>query len=191
VLDLPDAVLLHVVVGVSCLHDVAGGSHGELVNTSIRSPSVSDVDLPVEDLPLRLLEEEGVEVILDAREVGAGLVGDRGEEDGRLGVTARHDARVAGGEGGVPQFEERPHLGLGDVALPRLGVELLGLAEEVEGGDTVRDHGSVHDSGDAAASDGGEAGVGREPAGLGEEGEGDGEGGELHCGTTCDLIMIK
>ena len=35
VLDLPLAVLLDVVVAVSGLYDIAGGSHGELVDTSV------------------------------------------------------------------------------------------------------------------------------------------------------------
>ncbi len=116
-LDLPNSVFLHVHVGVTSLDNVSGGSHGEFVDSGVACPSVSDVDVSLEDLSLWLLLEEGVEVVLHSVEVCARSVAHGWEEDWALGVSVGDDAGVSGGESGVPQAEERPDLFLGDVGL--------------------------------------------------------------------------
>mmetsp|Transcript_23473 Transcript_23473/g.49137 ORF Transcript_23473/g.49137 Transcript_23473/m.49137 type:complete len:233 (-) Transcript_23473:425-1123(-) len=102
VLDLPDAVFLHVVVSVSGLDLVASSAHGELVNASIGSPSISNVDFALEDFTLWLLEKKRIEVIFDGCKVCARLVRHGGEQDRRLGVPTGHDSRVSCGQGGIP-----------------------------------------------------------------------------------------
>mmetsp|Transcript_16065 Transcript_16065/g.26155 ORF Transcript_16065/g.26155 Transcript_16065/m.26155 type:complete len:471 (+) Transcript_16065:329-1741(+) len=81
VLNLPDAVLFDVVVGVAGLDDVTSGAHGELINTTIGRPSIANVDIAIENFAQRLLEEEGVEVVLHRGKVRAWLVRDGGKED--------------------------------------------------------------------------------------------------------------
>mmetsp|Transcript_23474 Transcript_23474/g.49139 ORF Transcript_23474/g.49139 Transcript_23474/m.49139 type:complete len:213 (-) Transcript_23474:327-965(-) len=81
VLDLPDSIFLHVVVTVTALHFITGGSHGELVNTNIGCPAISNVNVSVKDFALWLFEEERIEVILHRVIVRAGLVRDSREKD--------------------------------------------------------------------------------------------------------------
>ena len=154
-----------------------------LIDASVGRPAVANVDVAVDNLALGALLQEGVEVILHGGEVGPGLVAHGREEDGRLGVPAGDDAAVPGGEGGVPQLEERPDLGLGDVVLAGLGglVELLELAEAEE---VERRVGAGDGSGDEGVGGNGPGGGrrrgGREGRRRGGGGEGDGERGELH-----------
>mmetsp|Transcript_19716 Transcript_19716/g.42838 ORF Transcript_19716/g.42838 Transcript_19716/m.42838 type:complete len:321 (-) Transcript_19716:84-1046(-) len=189
-LDLPDAVFFDIVVGVAGLDFVAGGSHGELVDASIGCPSIANVDLPIDDLSLWLLEEEGVEVILDGGKVGTWLVRDGREEDWRLSVTTGHNPRITRGQRRIPKLEQCADLLLRNFPTD-LGrrVEFLGLApsgaEEIElsvargsGGSGEDDF--VEDIGLGYAGSG-KGGVGCERGCLCCEGEGGGDGGELHC----------
>lgn len=170
-----------------------------LVNASILGPAIADADVTLEDLALRLLEEEGIEVVLDGSKVRTRSIRDSGEKDGLLGVTLGDDARIAGGEGVVPQREEGTDLGLGNVlggAGGGVGAELdlakgalLGTlaAAAVEGGGGFLEGeggGGVDGDGEAGGGGGLDAnGEGRGGAGGGEE---DGEGRDLHgCGWIC------
>ena len=163
-----------------------------LVNAGILGPAITDADVTLKNLALWLLEEEGIEVVLDGGKVRARSVADSGEKDGLLGIPLGDDARIAGGEGVVPQREEGTDLGLGDVlgsAGGGVGTELdlaegalLGTlaAASFEGGG-----GFLEGEGGGGADGGGEAGrggldangEGRGGAGGGEE---DGEGRYLH-----------
>lgn len=96
-----------IVVCVACFDFVSSGAHGELVNTHVAGPSVSDVDLSVQNFTLWLLQKEGIEIILHRIEVCTWFIAHSGEENGILGISIRHDARVSSGESGVPQIEQR------------------------------------------------------------------------------------
>lgn len=164
-----------------------------LVNASILGPAITDADVTLEDLALGLLEEEGIEVVLDGGKVGARSVADGGEKDGLLGIALGDDARIAGGEGVVPKGEEGTNLGLGNVlgsAGGGVGAELdlakgalLGTlaAAAVEGGG-----GFLEGEGGGGVDGGGEAGGGGgldangECTGGAGGGEEDGEGRDLH-----------
>lgn len=63
--DLPLVVFPDVDIGVASLDLLTSGSHGELVNTGILSIVAPDVDVAREDHTLRLLKQEGVEVVND------------------------------------------------------------------------------------------------------------------------------
>jgi len=58
VLDLPYAVLFDIVVSVAGFDLVSGSAHGELINTHVAGPTVSDVDLSVQNFTLWLLQKE-------------------------------------------------------------------------------------------------------------------------------------
>mmetsp|Transcript_19124 Transcript_19124/g.35638 ORF Transcript_19124/g.35638 Transcript_19124/m.35638 type:complete len:434 (-) Transcript_19124:79-1380(-) len=129
--DLPLAALELVNVRVTGADLGSVDAHGEVVNSGVHGPAVADGDLSLDDLALGLLLKEGIEVILDGGEVGAGGVRDSGEKDGILGVPLGDDLGIAGGECRVPEVEEGTDLILGDVlgdALGRGG--RLGPAEE-------------------------------------------------------------
>ncbi len=130
-LDLPNSVFLDVYVGVTCLNNVAGCSHGEFVDTGVRSPSLSDVDVSLNDFSLWLLLEEGIEVVLDGVEIGTWFVTNGWEKNWALGVSIGDDSGVSGSESRVPKAEEGSYLVLGDVSLC---CGCLLLSEKVEGG---------------------------------------------------------
>ena len=67
-----------------------------LVNAGILGPAIADADVTLEDLALRLLEEEGIEVVLDGGKVRARSVAHGREKDGLLGVALGDDARGRG-----------------------------------------------------------------------------------------------
>ena len=52
-----------------------------LVDARVRSPSISNCNLAIQNLSLWLLKEEGIEVILDGCKVGTWLVRYGGEKD--------------------------------------------------------------------------------------------------------------
>merc|ERR1719478_1439768 len=112
--DLPLVVLKDVNVGVSCLDDIAGSTHGEFVDTGILGPTITDANVAFDDLALRLLQKECIEVILDGSKVRARNIADGRKKDGFLGVALRHDPGIAGRKGVVPEREERSDLRLGD-----------------------------------------------------------------------------
>mmetsp|Transcript_19182 Transcript_19182/g.37258 ORF Transcript_19182/g.37258 Transcript_19182/m.37258 type:complete len:354 (+) Transcript_19182:142-1203(+) len=64
VLDFPDSILFDVIVSVAGFHFISSGTHCELVHSHVARPTISDVNFPIQNFPLRLLEKEGVEVVL-------------------------------------------------------------------------------------------------------------------------------
>ena len=147
-----------------------------LVDTRVLAPAVSDADITAQDLALGLLLEEPIKVILEAGKVGPGNVADGGKEDGVLGIPAGHDARVAGGQGIVPEVEQGPDLVLGNVPTGRgLGRRLLLLVDEELVADDASGKGTGAEGGDVAdALDGLDGGLGG-PGGGRQAGRGQGD----------------
>ena len=114
VADLPLTVLPDVDPSVTSLDLVAGGAHGELVDTGILGPVVSDNDVALKDNSLGLLGEEVGEVVQDGGVVRAGGVRHGGEENSLGGVPLGHGIGVEGGKGVVPEVEQVLDLLLGD-----------------------------------------------------------------------------
>ena len=104
--NLPLAVFVHVNEGVSGLDLVAGGSKGEFVNTDILAPVGSDGYERFQDFSLRLLEEEGVEIVDNLGVVVTRDIRDGRQQDTVLGVSGSNQRGVAGGQSIVPQVEK-------------------------------------------------------------------------------------
>lgn len=119
--DLPLSVLVNINEGVSGLHLGSIGSHGELIDTSITSPAISDGDVSLGDHSLGLKLEEIVEVVLDGVVVASGGVTDSGQKKRILGVTLGDNTRVKSGKSVIPQVEKGPNLSLGDLSRRRHG----------------------------------------------------------------------
>ncbi len=108
--DLPLTVLVDVDEGVTSLDLLSGGSHGELVDTAVLGPVVSDDDVAVKDLSLRLELQEVGEIVLNSGEVGSGGITDSGEKNTVLGVTLGNLNGVKGGKGVIPEVEQVANL---------------------------------------------------------------------------------
>jgi len=181
VLDLPDAIFLDIVVSISGLNNISGCSHSEFIDSRVGGELsvLTDLDVAIEDLALRFLQKERVEVVLHRVEVCTGGVADSSKKDRASRVSARNDSRVAGGQSVVPQLKKGAHFPLGhsilslrrSIELPRLQcvhseqVELRArnLASIVGQSQSLRDAGRR-----------GEGLRGR------DQGKSDGDGRELH-----------
>jgi len=71
VLDLPDAIFLDIVVSISGLNNISGCSHSEFIDSRVGGELsvLTDLDVAIEDLALRFLQKERVEVVLHRVEV--------------------------------------------------------------------------------------------------------------------------
>jgi len=182
VLDLPDTVFLDVVVGVTGLDHVSGGSHCELIDTSIRSKAISNLDISLNDLSLRLLQKEGIEVILYRVKVSTNLIRDSGEENWRLGVTTGNNPGISGSKGRIPKLEKSTNFLLGNITLLDC-LSLLAKSKEVEFGVAC---GSGYRSGNnvvegaSSLCNAAHGGIGCERVGGNGEGGSDGDGSKLH-----------
>merc|ERR1719276_477952 len=100
--DLPLIVLVDVNEGITSLDLIAGGAHGEFVDTSVLAPVVSNGDVTLQNLSLGLLLQESNEVILDQIVIRSGNVGDCGKQDGLASVPVGDLIGILGGQGRVP-----------------------------------------------------------------------------------------
>mmetsp|Transcript_6970 Transcript_6970/g.16786 ORF Transcript_6970/g.16786 Transcript_6970/m.16786 type:complete len:510 (-) Transcript_6970:28-1557(-) len=115
--NLPLVSFVDIDVTVSGLNLVASSTHGELVDSAILGPSVSDTNITFKDFSLRFLQEESIEVILDGVEVTTGDIRNSRKKDGTglHGVSACDQSGVTGGQGVVPQAEQSTDFVLSDV----------------------------------------------------------------------------
>jgi len=168
VLDLPHAIFLHVHIRIAGLDLITGSSHGELVDTGITAPAISHLDESLNDLTLRLFEEEGIEVVLHTVEVGTGDIRHGGKQDRVSSVTLGDDAAISSRQSVVPKVEQTANI--------FLSLNLLG------GNGSLSDgllYGRVHVSGDTEGADGRRGSYGiRVDGSEGIGSLGDVEGGE-------------
>mmetsp|Transcript_27665 Transcript_27665/g.40826 ORF Transcript_27665/g.40826 Transcript_27665/m.40826 type:complete len:264 (+) Transcript_27665:321-1112(+) len=106
VLDLPYSILLNVKESVTSLYLISGCTHGEFVNTGITGPSISNADISIKDLSLRLFEKESIEVILNRVKVSSGSVADGRQQNRGSSVTTGNNTRISSGQGGIPEAEK-------------------------------------------------------------------------------------
>ena len=99
---------------VASLDLLAGRAHAKLINSHVLAPVLSDSDMALEDLSLRLELKEVGEVVLDARVVRAGSVADGREQDTGLAVPVSHLLRVERGKRVVQKAEQAADFVLGD-----------------------------------------------------------------------------
>jgi len=78
--DLPLAILINVHKTVASLHHITSCAHGELINSSILGPAISDPYVAISDHALGFLQQKGVKIVLDEVMVGPGSVRDSREE---------------------------------------------------------------------------------------------------------------
>mmetsp|Transcript_35592 Transcript_35592/g.75021 ORF Transcript_35592/g.75021 Transcript_35592/m.75021 type:complete len:409 (+) Transcript_35592:170-1396(+) len=116
VLNLPNTILLNVVVAVTCLHNISRSTHCEFVDSSIRRPSIANVDLTIKNFSLRFLQEESIEVVLHGIEVSAWLVADSGKQHRLLDVPIRHNTRISSSQCLIPKLEKSTHFCLSNGA---------------------------------------------------------------------------
>ena len=134
VVDLPLSILPDVDERVSSLDLVSGGTHGELVNSGVLAPVVSNSHVALKNLALRLLLKEADEVVLNERVVRPGNVRHSGEKNSLLAVSPGDRVGILRGQGRVPQLEEvleevRNVAGRLDVADPLRGyLNVVGVA---------------------------------------------------------------
>ncbi len=112
--NLPLSTLEDVDERVSCLHLVTSSSKGEFINTDILAPVCSNGDEGLQNLSLRLLEQEGIEVIGDRGGIITGNVGDSWQQNTLGSVSAGDQGRITGGQGVIPQIEQALNFFLGD-----------------------------------------------------------------------------
>mmetsp|Transcript_10290 Transcript_10290/g.21495 ORF Transcript_10290/g.21495 Transcript_10290/m.21495 type:complete len:254 (+) Transcript_10290:19-780(+) len=120
--NLPLSIFVHINKAVSALHLVSSCTHGELVNSGILTPVVSDDNVALQNLALRLLGQETDEVVLDQVVTGTGNIGHGGQQHRILRVTPGNCIRIQSGKCPIPKLEQTPHFFLGD----RLGRRSFG-----------------------------------------------------------------
>ena len=108
--DLPLSILVNVNETVSALDLVTSGTHGEFIDTRILAPVVSNGNVRLKDLTLRLLLEESDKVVLDERVVCPRHIRNGRQKNSLAGVTLSDSIGVLGGERRVPQLEKILHL---------------------------------------------------------------------------------
>merc|ERR1719413_85149 len=106
--NLPFSVFESVNEGVSGLDLIAGGSHGEFVDTVVHGPVVSDGDVGFQDGSLRFLLAEVNEVALDGGVVSSGNIRNSRQQarSSLLGVSGRNLVGVKSGQSTVPELEQ-------------------------------------------------------------------------------------
>ena len=112
--NLPLSVFIDVDEGVSGLDLVSGGSKGEFVNTNILAPVGSNGNKRFQDFSLRLLEQEGVEIVGDRSGVVTRNIGDSWQQNTLGCVSAGNQGRITSCQGVIPQVEQSLHFLLGD-----------------------------------------------------------------------------
>mmetsp|Transcript_17713 Transcript_17713/g.36952 ORF Transcript_17713/g.36952 Transcript_17713/m.36952 type:complete len:257 (+) Transcript_17713:112-882(+) len=120
--NLPLSIFVHINKAVSALHLVSSCTHGELVNSGILTPVVSDDNVALQNLALRLLGQKTDEVVLDQVVTGTGNIGHGGQQHRILRVTPGNCIGVQSGKCPIPKLEQTPHFFLGD----RLGRRSFG-----------------------------------------------------------------
>ena len=125
--DHPGSVFLGFVeVRIASLDHVTGGAKGELVDSDVGGPVVSDLDVTFHDSSSGLVLEEQVEVVLYTSKVGADIVLEGGKEGSALAIHVGDGGRVQRRECLVPETEPGS-----DLVFCGLGLEdtsILGLA---------------------------------------------------------------
>jgi len=114
--NLPFTVFEGVDEGVSGLDLVAGGSHGELIDTVVHGPVMSGGDVGFQDLSLRFLLCEVNEVSLDRFVVSSGNIRNGRQQawSSLLGVARGNLIGIQSGQSSVPDLEQVLDFLLGD-----------------------------------------------------------------------------
>mmetsp|Transcript_38513 Transcript_38513/g.115550 ORF Transcript_38513/g.115550 Transcript_38513/m.115550 type:complete len:455 (-) Transcript_38513:360-1724(-) len=108
--DFPLAIFKGVDKGIAGLDLVTSGTHSEFIDPSILAPVGTDHNIGLQNSSLRLLEEEGIKVVLDRVIVGTRNIAHSGEEYTGLSIALGNGIRVKCVQGRVPQLEETANL---------------------------------------------------------------------------------
>mmetsp|Transcript_3852 Transcript_3852/g.7467 ORF Transcript_3852/g.7467 Transcript_3852/m.7467 type:complete len:249 (+) Transcript_3852:682-1428(+) len=108
--DLPLVVFEHVHVSVSGFYNVASCSHCELVDSCVLCPPITNANITLQNLTLRLLLKKRIEVILNASRVSTRRIAHGRKQNRLLGITLCHNTRISRGEGAVPKAEQSADL---------------------------------------------------------------------------------
>mmetsp|Transcript_22574 Transcript_22574/g.37175 ORF Transcript_22574/g.37175 Transcript_22574/m.37175 type:complete len:296 (-) Transcript_22574:474-1361(-) len=114
VVDLPFSVLVNVDKTVTSLNLLSGCSHCELVDTNILAPVVSNSDMALQDLSLRLQLQEMNEIVLNAFEISPWCIRHGREKHSLRGITRSDLLGVKSSKSIVPKAEKSSHLVLSD-----------------------------------------------------------------------------
>lgn len=104
--DLPFSILEDVDESVTSLDLSTVGSHGELVDSGILGPVLSNDNVAGDDLSLGLKFQEVDEVVLDSVVISTGNVRDSRQKNSFPGITGSDLAGVKSGESIIPQVEK-------------------------------------------------------------------------------------
>lgn len=104
--NLPFTSFKDVNVRVSGLDLVAGGSHGEFVDTDILAPAISNSGIRLQNNTLGLLLQKVDKVVLDGGVVSTRLIRNSGQQNSVAGVSLGNDIGVQSRKGVVPEVEQ-------------------------------------------------------------------------------------